>query len=127
MMKMWQKAEQFLARFINVSPTRDITVFKSWLLAAKDAKKEAIIAFEKSAAGSEYDRMVLNNLLGFTDEAIEYLVERHQKEINDYSISRYIHLKNHPFYDPLRNDVRFKKILAEEKEKYPLVLKYYGF
>ena len=127
MMKMWQKADLLLTKFMNVSPTRDPTILKAWLLAAKGRKQEALAEFEKSGAGNSYQRMVLNNLLGDTDKAIKYLVERNQSEINDYSISRYIHLKNHPFYDSMRKDVRFQKILENEKEKYPLVLKYYGF
>ena len=127
MMKKWQKAAPLLTRFINISPTRDVTAFKAWLLAVKGKNKEALEAFEKSGVGRNSDRMVLNNLLGFTDEAIKCLVERHQKESDDYSISRYIHLKHHPFYDSMRGDIQFKKILAQEKEKYPLVLKYYGF
>lgn len=127
MMKKWRKAAPLMTRFINISPTRDVKAFKAWLLAAKGQKEEALQEFEKSGVGRNSDRMVLNILLGFTAEALEYLVERHRKESDDYSVSRYIHLKNHPFYDSMRDDVRFKKLLAEEKEKYPLVLKYYGF
>ena len=71
--------------------------------------------------------MVLDNLLGNYKRVVDYWVVTTQKEADDLSISRYLDLQNHPFYDTVKNDPRFQKALEGEKQKYPLVLKHYGF
>jgi hypothetical protein len=60
------------------------------------------------------------------DQGIGLLEELQKKEMGDLTRSQYLLLAHWPAYDGLRDDIRFKEILAKEKEKHALVLKHYG-
>ncbi|MEK6755854.1 MAG: hypothetical protein AABZ02_06860 [Bacteroidota bacterium] len=121
-----EKAEKLLAQFKTLRSDSRVVRYESWLLALKGQAKEAVRCLEK-IPDDTVARMVLDVLLGDTESAVAYLVERQKREAVDYTISRYLHLENHPFYAPLRGKPRFQEVVEQERDKYPLVLRHYGF
>jgi tetratricopeptide (TPR) repeat protein len=61
-------------------------------------------------------------LLGMKDEAIDAM----QKYLSKGGFYRYLSLTSHPFYDNLRGDPRFEKIVAQAKKKYEEWSEKYG-
>ncbi|MFC1502299.1 protein kinase [bacterium] len=83
---------------------------KAYLLAHQGKKKEAL-ALSRS-------HLILL-ALGMEDEAIAYMKERLQN-VKNYP---YLHLKNNPLFDPLRDNDEFQKILEERKKIYETIMK----
>ncbi len=125
-MRMADRAEPLLAKFRSLRSGAALVDYESWLMALRGKGEEAILYHEKNHGTAE-GRMILDNLLGNYESVIDYWVEITAKEAADLTISRYLHLQNHPFYDSVRKDPRFRQVLEREKQKYPLVLKHYRF
>ena len=61
-------------------------------------------------------------LLGMKDEAIDFM----QKSLSKGGFYSYLSLTNNPFYDNLRGDPRFERIVAQAKKKYEEWSEKYG-
>jgi tetratricopeptide (TPR) repeat protein len=83
---------------------------RGFLLARQGMKEEAL---SKARTESIYIT------LGMEEEAIDY-IKRRIHTVRDYP---YLHLKNNPLYDPLRDNTEFNQILEERKKVYQAVLK----
>ena len=59
------------------------------------------------------------------DEALEHLNKEIRKSV-PYPYIFYFDLLNNPFYDNLRDDLRFEKIIKKEKKLYEEYLKKYS-
>ncbi len=121
----WAKGETD-ALFKTLRSDSRIVMYESWLLVLKGQANEAARGLEK-IPDDAYAKLVVDILSGSTESAVAYMVERQKKEAMDYTISRFLHLKNHPLYDPLRVNPRFQQVVEQEREKYSLVLKHYGY
>jgi TolB-like protein/Flp pilus assembly protein TadD len=123
-MKRWERAEALIQR----TKTREAAVprnwHESWRLVGQGRVQEALQEIE-TTQDDGYSRFVLDMLMGSFERGVEYLEKRWDQERNDDTRSRYLNLGRHPFYDPLRRDPRFEKIVAQERVKYPRVLRLY--
>jgi serine/threonine protein kinase/tetratricopeptide (TPR) repeat protein len=123
-MKRWERAEALIQR----TKTREAAVprnwHESWRLVGQGRVQEALQEIE-TTQDDGYSRFVLDMLMGSFERAVEYLEKRWDQERNDDTRSQYLNLSRHPFYDPLRRDPRFEKIVAQERLKYPRVLRLY--
>ena len=85
------------------------------MLYAARGEKEKALAIYKPPSSTIY------SLLGMKDEAIKRLKE-YTKESKR---PQYLDLKHNPFFDNLRDDPRFQKIVKKEKQKYEDLIKKY--
>jgi serine/threonine protein kinase/Tfp pilus assembly protein PilF len=90
--------------------------YKSIIFAVKGDKNRAL-AHRKNG--------VIFSLLGMKDEALNYIEEQAGREYEHYQYS-YLLLKNSPFYDNLRKDVRFNEVLIGQKQKHEGRIGKYG-
>jgi serine/threonine protein kinase/Tfp pilus assembly protein PilF len=110
----YDEAEKMIREAERIAPGFHLLPrFKAQLLAARGEKEKAL-ALDKSTR--------VYALLGMNDEAIQIM----QKYIDGGGFYPYLNLVNNPFYDKLRDDPRFKKIVAQSKEKYEEFSRKYG-
>jgi serine/threonine-protein kinase len=117
MMKKYDKVEKLLAEAEVQGPGATWTNrYRAILIAAKGERDLAL----------SLDRNIeVLALIGMKDEAIDLLDE----EILKREIMPYIYyrdLLNNPFYDSLRNNLRFQKIVEREKKLYDEASKRFG-
>ncbi|MEX2116955.1 MAG: protein kinase [Bacteroidota bacterium] len=129
--KRIDQADEWLKRcqikWPSGSGVYDLIAREAWLFAAREGKDAALRTFERRTQKNNInDQIVLYSLLGMKDEGIALLGRQQKSKANDLKSSRYLMLAHWPALDGLRDDVRFKEILAKEKEKHALVLKHYG-
>ena len=111
------KAEELIAETEKAQPDYwGVPYGKALLLAAKGEKDKALALYKNSEVYS---------LLGMKDEAIQHLGMEIRKNVEIPHIF-YYDLLNNPFYDNLRDDPRFKKIIKREKKLYDEHLEKYG-
>jgi len=109
--------EELIARTEKSHPDYSLLPYcKALLLAAKGEKDEALALYRNSEVYA---------LLNMKDEAIEQLNMEIRNKIRFPHIYYYL-LLNNPFYDNLRGDPRFKKIIKREKKLYEEQFKKYG-
>lgn len=126
MLKKSDEAEKLLNRFETKYPD-DIYVkfYKSLLMAVKGDSLSALRFFEESGFGKS-ERIILYSILGLNDKALAFMHESLIEQGRDIRRSEYLRYKHFLWYDNLRDDERFKKILAKEKERYETLLKKYS-
>ena len=66
------------------------------------------------------------SILSKKDEALALMQERQKEQEKEIHRSEYLKYKHLPWYENLRDNDRFKAILAKEKERYETLLKKYG-
>jgi tetratricopeptide (TPR) repeat protein len=109
--------EELIARTEKTHPDYSLLPYcKALLLAAKGEKEEALDLHGNSE---------IYALLNMKDEALEHLNKEIRGEVRVPYVY-YFYLLNNPFYDNLRKDSRFKKIVKREKKLYEQHLKKYG-
>ena len=125
MKKEFDEAERVLAEAEKLDPDstkinyddrlrlQDIPYYKALLFAARGEKEKALAL---------YQHQYVYALLGMKDEAIGIMEER----IKNGARFRYLILQNNHFYDNLRNDPRFEKIVQDAKVRYEEYVKKYG-
>jgi TolB-like protein/Tfp pilus assembly protein PilF len=120
------EAEKLLGEYERSWPGQGYgRILKAYLLAAKGEKQNALKTYRKIPnVGKGSPGLYI--LLDMKDEAIRVLDERQKGEMSTSTISRYLALKYCRIYDALRGDNRFQEILAQEKQKYDVLLKNYG-
>jgi serine/threonine protein kinase/Tfp pilus assembly protein PilF len=116
-MRKYNEAEELIAKAERLHPRfSNVQTFKSLVLAAKGEKDKAL-AIRKNGA--------VYSLLGMKEEAIQYIEGEMKKDYEHHDYS-YISLLNSPFYDRLRDDTRFQKILKRAEQKYEERLNRFG-
>ena len=123
-----EEAEKILeiAEKIDEEDYRHVRHARALLLAIKGEKEEALKLIEDRPYS--YFATSAYSLLGINDEAVKNIqegIDEGLRELNIY-LYPYPYLMNNPFYDNLRDDSRFQKIVKEEKKKYDKNQKKYG-
>jgi len=128
----FEEAENEIAIAENLNPKNTGIDFTAAFLAAAKGEKEKALALVKPAeANPVYYSYLLSRVyaaVGLKDEAIANIrlgIEKGFPELLDY-MYEYPFLNTNSFFDNLRDDPRFKEILAHQKEKYEVNLKKYG-
>ena len=118
-MKKFDTVRDLIARTEKSHPDYALLPYsKALLLAARGGDKEEVLALYKNSE--------IYALLNMKDEAIESLGGEIRGEVRVPYVYYYF-LLNNPFYDNLRDDPRFKKIVKREKKLYNAELKKYSF
>jgi len=105
------EAEAWLARWEETDPQiPGVQRGKAYLLAVQGKRDEAL-------ALAKTDMVYI--ALGMEEEAIAYMREN----IQDNRSYPYLHLKNNPIFDPLRDNTEFKLIVEDRKRVYNRILK----
>lgn len=116
--KQLKKAAEFMERAekIEVLHPRaayaDIVYYRSILFAAQGER-------EKALTDNPNPHEYVYSLLGMKDEAINKLILRIERGCH------YLDLIHNPFFDALRDDLRFQDILEKEKNEYDRLVKIY--
>ncbi|MBA7658737.1 Serine/threonine-protein kinase PknD [subsurface metagenome] len=118
-MEKMDVVEELIARTEKSHPDYSLLPYsKALLLAARGEDKEEVLALYKNSE--------IYALLSMKDEAIEHLNREIRGEVT-VPYAYYYFLLNNPFYDNLRSDPRFKKIVKREKKFYDAELKKYSY
>jgi serine/threonine protein kinase len=126
MLRKEEEAKKLLDTFENIYPEKIevINYGKSLLMALKQDSTRAFMFFERSGFGQS-SKLYLYLLLDKKDDVIKLMQDRQEKEGKNITRSRYLSYKNLLWYDNLREDERFQKILEIEKERYQIILEKY--
>ncbi|MEN8221824.1 MAG: hypothetical protein ABFR36_01085, partial [Acidobacteriota bacterium] len=111
-MEYLEKAEKLLAKAFKIDPDESFLMANRAFLFA--LKKNVQKALEIQLDGDWYKGQ-LYSLLDNKDKAFEYLSQG--------SEDSYLRLKNNPFYENLRKDPRYQKVLSKLKKRYDEFLK----
>ena len=118
-MDRFDVVEELIARTEKSHPDYSLLPYsKALLLAARGGEKEEVLALHKNSE--------VYSLLNMKDEAIEHLNREIRGEVR-IPYAYYYFLLNNPFYDNLREDPRFKKIVKREKKLHDSELKKYSY
>jgi eukaryotic-like serine/threonine-protein kinase len=110
----YDESEMLITQLESIAPDFDLLPrYKAELYAARGEKEKAL---ELSRSPTVY------SLLGMKDEAIDLM----QKSISEGAFYPYLSLINNPYYDNLRNDPRFKKIVTQAKKTHDEFERKYG-
>jgi serine/threonine protein kinase/Tfp pilus assembly protein PilF len=118
--KQFAKAAELIEKAENIkllhtgAPYSNISYYKGLLFASRGEKEKTFTIYKKPSA-------YMYSLLGMKDEAIKRLNEN----IKESKKPKYLDLINNPFYDNLRDDPRFQKIVKKEKQKFEELVKKY--
>jgi TolB-like protein/Tfp pilus assembly protein PilF/predicted Ser/Thr protein kinase len=117
MMKRYDKAEELVARGEKTTPDAEwVKKYRAALLAVRGERDKALALYRNSEIFA---------LLGMKDDAFREL----DKEIRGslpYPYIFYEDLLHNPFYDKLRGDPRFQKLIDREKILYDEAVKRFG-
>jgi len=117
-LKRFEEAEEILGNIKKIHPDSNTDLYYALIYAFRGQKEKALDAYTNQNTS-------LYSLLGMTEEAISIGNKWSEGQLLQKS-SLYYYLKNHPFYDNLRSDPRFQKILAKHKKLYEENLEKYG-
>ena len=110
--------DELIARTEKSHPDYSLLPYcKALLLATKGQKEEALALYENSE---------IYALLNMKDEALAHLDKEIRGEVR-IPYAYYFYLLNNPFYDNLRDDSRFKRIVKRERKLYDAELKKYSY
>jgi tetratricopeptide (TPR) repeat protein len=127
MMGRYDEAEEEVIKAESIRPKHPMARYhRAWILAAR-GKKEAL-RFNKGRPAFTYDSTSIFSLLGMKEEAIHHIQEGISvgfEKIQDYLYTYPILVHNH-FYDILRDDPRFQKIVLKQKKKHQEMVKKYA-
>jgi serine/threonine protein kinase/tetratricopeptide (TPR) repeat protein len=116
------KAEELLLHIEKIISEPNINILpllKAWFYAAKEEKKKALVTYKDKDT-------ILFSLLGMKEDAINFLIEESDMVIALQRSLAYHALNNYSFYDTIRDDPRFQKLLAKYKKLYEDNLEKYG-
>jgi len=118
--KQFEKAEELIKKAKKIkllhpkSSFTNILYYQGLLFAARGEKEKALAIYKQPDSD-------IFALLGMKEKAIKCIIE-YTKERKS---SQYLDLINNPFYENLRDDPRFHKIVKKEKQKYEVLVKKY--
>jgi serine/threonine protein kinase/Tfp pilus assembly protein PilF len=119
-LKQFEKAAELIKKAEKIkllhqgAPYSNISYYKGLLYAARGEKEKLLSIYKKPTAA-------MYSLLDMKEKAIKKLNEY----IKNSERPLYLDLVNSPFYDNLRDDSRFEKIVKKEKQKYKEWLSHY--
>jgi serine/threonine protein kinase/Tfp pilus assembly protein PilF len=113
--KKYTEAAEQLEEWERKNPqSYDVAAQKAMLYAVQGDEEKALATFAKDT----WYGLQIYSILDMKDKAFELLE-------NNIEI-KYLRLKNNPFYDNLRNDPRFQKVLSKAKKLYEERMRKYG-
>jgi non-specific serine/threonine protein kinase len=120
-LKKYDNTEKLLIQLEKTHPEWEFHGFWSIIYTIKGEKKRALEVLKKCTWNFPTPYI----FLGLKEEAINIIekIYRDEPRLRSYW---YIHSKACPFYDSIRNDSRFQKILQKTKKIYEANLKKYG-
>lgn len=117
MMKRYEKADELIRRGEKATPKAEwVRKYRALLLAIQGDRDGALALYKNSDVYA---------LLGMKDEALQAL----SQEIRGSVFNPYLYyqdLVHNPFYDKLRGDSRFEKLVMQEKKLYDEAVKKFG-
>ena len=126
MQKNIEHAEKLFLRLKNRNLSDlEARLYKSFLSAVKGDSLSAMRSFEKSRGGDR-ERIALYSILGLKQKALELMLKRQNEQVGEIHFSEYLQYKNLPWYDNLRDDKQFIKVLVTEKERYNFLQEKYS-
>lgn len=127
MMAEYDEAAAELNKAEEISPDMPIIQYqRAWILAAKGEKEKAL-RFIRGRAPHNYEVTCIYSLLRMKEEAIKYIkegIEVGLKELGELMYP-YLLLISNPCFESLRDDLRFKEIVKQQKKKYEEMLEKY--
>jgi len=123
MMQEFEKAEEVVEQVENRDPkNNDIPYTRAWLFAIRGETEKSLEVINKIKQPVYFSSLLSNvySILGMKDEAIqniEYAIAKGLEKTKSYPY-HYRYLTKNPFYDSLRNDPRFQKIVKAQEERY---------
>jgi serine/threonine protein kinase len=115
----YENAKTWVDKFGRLYPDSYLTNdLRSILYAMSGDKKKALeLIPTQEARWLYFADFIAYQFLGMKEEAIHYLSKRSDWALR-LSFSRYLGLKTHMIFDPVRSDPRFQEILAKQKKMY---------
>ena len=131
MMQEFEKAEEIVDQAESLEPKNiDIPYTRAWLVAIRGEKEKSLEVINKIEQPVYFSSLLSNvyAILGMKDEAIqniEYAIAKGLEKTKSYPY-HYRYLTKNPFYESLRNDPRFQKIVRKQEERYKDNLRKFG-
>ena len=131
MMQEFEKAEEIVDQAESLEPKNiDIPYTRAWLVAIRGEKEKSLEVINKIEQPVYFSSLLSNvyAILGMKDEAIqniEYAIAKGLEKTKSYPY-HYRYLTKNPFYESLRNDPRFQKIVRKREERYKDNLRKFG-
>jgi serine/threonine protein kinase/Tfp pilus assembly protein PilF len=127
-MKNYIEADELLNNAEEINPKDPGIMYFRALYHARKGERDKALAFIELP--SNYTYAAVYSLIGEKDKAIKAIEKaisiRKEKEHKSLEPFYYLPLMTYPFFDNLRDDPRFKKILNEQKSLYEERLQKYG-
>jgi serine/threonine protein kinase/Tfp pilus assembly protein PilF len=123
MMQEFERAEEIVYKVENREPKNDdIPYTRAWLFAIRGDREKSLEVITKIEKPVYFSSLLSNvySILGMKEEAIqniELAIEKGLEEIKTYPF-HYRYLMKNPFYDSLRGDPRFQRIVKKQEEWY---------
>ncbi len=123
MMQEFDKAEEIVDQAEILEPKNiDIPYTRAWLFAIRGEKEKSLEIINQIEQPVYFSTLLSNiyAILGMTDEAIqniELAISQGMEKTKSYPY-HYRYLKKNPFYDSLRGDLRFQRLVKKQEERY---------
>ncbi len=131
MMQEYERAEEIVTGVEERDPkNEDIPYTRAWLFAIQGKREESLKIIKKIDKPVYFSNLLSNvySILGMKEEAIqniELAIEKGLEKIKTYPF-HYRYLVKNPFYDSLRDDPRFQRIVKKQEEWYRENLRKFG-
>jgi len=127
----FDKVEEVVAEVEKRDPENsDILYTRAWLFAIQGEREKSLEVIKRIDKPVYFSSLLSNvySILGMKDEAIqniEYAIAHGMQIVKTYPY-HYRYLMNNPFYDSLRDDPRFQRIVKKQEEWYKENLRKFG-
>ena len=128
MMQEFEKAEEIVDQVESLEPKNiDIPYTRAWLFAVRGEKEKSLEVINQIEQRIFYTTLLSNvyAILNMKDEAIQNIedaIAQGMEKTKSY-LYHYRYLKQNPFYDTLRDDPRFQRIVKQREDWYKNNLK----
>ena len=112
-----------LTEIESVFPYEELDYTKAFEYAREGQKEKALEAFNSK---NWYLQILMYSILNMKDEVFSLLEEKTERRYKERNYSRYLFLKNFPYFNNFRSHPRFQKIVEIHKKIYEENLRKYG-
>ena len=123
MLQEFDKAEEIVDQVESLEPKNiDIPYTRAWLFAIQGEREKSLEVINKIEEPVYFSTLLSNvyAILGMKDEAIQNIedaIAQGMEKTKSY-FYHYRYLIKNPFYDSLRDDPRFQRIINKQEERY---------
>jgi tetratricopeptide (TPR) repeat protein len=131
MMEEFERAEEIVDGVEKRDPkNEDIPYTRAWLFAIRGKREESLKIIKKIDKHVYFSSLLSNvySILGMKEEAvqnIELAIEKGLEKVKTHPY-HYRYLMKNPFYDNLRDDPRFQRIIEKQEKWYRENLRKFG-